>query len=130
MELNATLVLWIAFGGALGSVLRAVITAQTNGEFPYGTLAVNVLGSMVLGALFVPGMVSVMSETVRIALAVGLMGGFTTMSAFSAESVELLRGPSPLHGLTYIGATLLLCVGAVILGAAIASRLLADAAPH
>ena len=124
------LLLWIGVGGAIGSVVRALLTSQLNAAFPYGTLSVNIIGSLAIGVLLATSATAVISEAVRLPLIVGTLGGFTTMSAFSFESVELLRGGSPLHGIAYITLTLLLCLGAVALGLVLAERLFPQVAPH
>jgi CrcB protein len=87
--LNGAELLLVAAGGAVGSVARYLVglaAAGAPGQFPWGTLAVNVAGSFVLGALVgavPPGAAS------RLLLGTGLCGGFTTFSAFSAEAVAL-----------------------------------------
>jgi CrcB protein len=84
----------IAVGGAFGSVLRYAIQGWvqrlTNGNFPIGTLAVNVSGCMVIGflAAALTGPVLVREEY-RIGLTVGVLGGFTTFSAFGLETFNL-----------------------------------------
>ena len=86
--------LLIATGGALGSVLRYALQGwvqrATSDTFPTGTLAVNVLGCLVIGvlaALFAGP--SLMREEYRIGLSVGILGGFTTFSTFGLESFML-----------------------------------------
>jgi CrcB protein len=84
----------IAAGGALGSVLRYAIQGWvqrlTSGSFPLGTLAVNVAGCMLIGflAAALTGPVLVREEY-RIGLTVGILGGFTTFSAFGLETFNL-----------------------------------------
>ena len=84
----------IAAGGAFGSVLRYAIQGWvqrlTNGSFPIGTLAVNVSGCMVIGfiAAALTGPILVREEY-RIGLTVGVLGGFTTFSAFGLETFNL-----------------------------------------
>lgn len=84
--------LLVGVGGALGSILRYACSVfiKTNG-FPYPTLFVNITGSFLIGMLFVlieknPGFIQWKSLTT-----IGFCGGFTTFSAFSAESLELLK---------------------------------------
>lgn len=87
--------LWIGAGGALGSILRYVLAGLAQrawpGTFPVGTLAVNVLGSFALGylAALVTGPLLVRQE-LRLALLVGLLGGFTTFATFAHESARLM----------------------------------------
>jgi CrcB protein len=80
----------VALGGAAGSVLRYAVQAGLRGAFPWGTLAVNLLGSLLIGVC------AGWSERtgaawVRPWLMTGFLGGFTTFSAFSLENVALLR---------------------------------------
>jgi CrcB protein len=90
----ASRVIWIGIGGALGSVLRYVlagIAQRSIVSFPIGTLLVNVLGCLAIGVLggAFAGPVLIREEY-RIALLVGLLGGFTTFSTFGFETVSLL----------------------------------------
>lgn len=86
--------LWIGLGGALGTIARygIVVLCQSKlGAFPYGTIAVNLLGSFLLGALVQATLTSdLVSPTMRLALGTGVLGGFTTYSTFNADTVELL----------------------------------------
>lgn len=118
----------IAVGGALGSVLRY---AASNGvhllagrEFPYGTLAVNVVGSFLVGFLsewFLER--SVVSDTWRLGVLVGVLGGFTTFSSFSLESVSLATGGQPLRALLNVAGNVLLCLVATVLGMSLMRRM-------
>ena len=88
--------LLIAIGGAAGSLARYLVSGLvqrlTTPYFPTGTFAVNVIGCLVVG--FVGGLATTRSEfsvEARLLLIVGLCGGFTTFSAFSWETLELLR---------------------------------------
>jgi CrcB protein len=105
----------VALGGAIGSVLRYLAVAAFGA--PMGTLAVNVLGSFVMGALFV-------ALTTRAGLSPllmsGVLGGFTTFSAFSLDTLKLWQAGQALPALAYVGASVLLSLGAVALGAALA----------
>ena len=86
----------IALGGAIGALLRF---GMSNGvymllgrAFPYGTLAVNALGSFIIGLVYVLMMEKmVISEEWRAALMIGLLGSFTTFSTFSIETMNLLE---------------------------------------
>jgi len=86
----------VAAGGAAGAVLRWLMAGAvqrfSGGAFPWGTFAVNALGSFLLGFLFVWLIErSTASELVRLALTVGLLGAFTTFSTYSLESIRLLQ---------------------------------------
>jgi len=86
----------VAAGGAAGAVLRWLMAGAvqrfSGGAFPWGTFAVNALGSFLLGFLFVWLIErSTAGELVRLALTVGLLGAFTTFSTYSLESIRLLQ---------------------------------------
>jgi CrcB protein len=116
----------VAFGGAVGSVLRyhagrlvGDLAGPGNG-FPWGTLAVNVAGSLAMGALIgwlARGTLAEgAAETARLLIGVGLLGGFTTFSAFSSELVAMLhRGQAGLAA-GYVAASLVAGMAAVIIG--------------
>lgn len=116
--------LLISLGGAVGTALRYLVALGTprvlGTSFPYGTLIVNVVGSFLLGTIMHVGLTtSVMSPTVRLVLATGVMGGFTTYSTFNYETLEYLReGALGLAALN-LAATLLLCLLAGALGLAL-----------
>lgn len=116
----------VAVGGAVGSLLRyhvgrAVSTLAGPGNaFPWGTLAVNIAGSLAMGALLgwlARGTMAEQSaESARLLIGVGLLGGFTTFSAFSSELVTLLhRGQMGLAA-GYAAASLAAGMAAVIVG--------------
>ncbi len=118
-------VLAIAAGGAVGSVLRFWMSTWVHSfagrSFPYGTLAVNVIGCLLMGLLFVL-LVERMSDNAlwRAALLIGVLGGFTTFSSFSIETFNLLEQGDFLKAGVNALSSLVLCLGAtwtgVILG--------------
>lgn len=105
----------VALGGAIGSVLR-FLSVQAVGA-PLATLVVNVVGSFVMGVLFV-----VLSSRLHLAplLMAGVLGGFTTFSAFSLDALKLWQGGQTSLAALYIAATVALSLAAVALGAALA----------
>jgi CrcB protein len=88
-------ILFLALGGALGTLLRYGVSvfAQNfrQSNFPFATLTVNLLGSFAIGLLWGMFERNPVSENMRMFLFVGLLGGFTTFSAFSAETMNLFR---------------------------------------
>lgn len=107
----------VAFGGALGSVARfwltGVMTALTGPRLPWGTLLINVLGSLIIGV--VAG-VTLSPERlgwhpdIRILLMTGFCGGFTTFSAFSLQAVELMQAGAIATAFGYMLASVILCL--------------------
>lgn len=119
--------LLVAAGGAVGSVLRwwlsAAIHRAAGVPFPWGTLAVNVIGSFVVGYVGLLGAERVLgTHAARLFVIVGLLGGFTTFSAFSWESVMLLRDGRWVWALGYVAVSVVAGLGAAIGGLALASR--------
>lgn len=122
-----TQVLAIAAGGAVGSVLRFWLTGAIQGVagkgFPYGTLAVNVIGCLIAGFLVVVLLERLVSDEIwRAGLMVGLLGGFTTFSAFSVEALSLMEHGAWLKAGLYVAASVILCLAAVWLGALLARQ--------
>lgn len=121
--------IWIALGGALGTLARHGLTTwmlqRFGTAFPWGTLSVNVLGSFLIGALMHVGLASeLVSPGMRVTLATGVLGGFTTFSTFSYESVAYLRQGSYALAFWNIAGSLLSCLVACFLGHACARTLL------
>lgn len=114
--MNIALFLPIAAGGAIGAVARyamgAYVLRYAGAGFPYGTLAVNLLGSLLIGLIagyFVREGVEV-KPALQAFLITGVLGGFTTFSAFSLETLTLLnRGDTMIAGI-YVIASLLCCL--------------------
>ena len=113
--------LLVAFGGALGSWLRFAVgrlLPMGNGAFPWATLTVNVAGSFAMGLLagWLARDASGDGESWRLLLGVGLLGGFTTFSAFSLEVVKLAqRGTFGMAGV-YMLLSLGAGIGGLLLG--------------
>lgn len=122
-------VIWVGIGGFIGAIARYSATLLTRRWFgqallPIGTLAVNVLGC------FLMGMLSQLSETygpfspeIRAFVFVGLLGGFTTFSAFGNETFSLWKNVGDWPALANIGGHIVLGLGAVAFGTYIGSRI-------
>lgn len=111
----------VGLGGLVGSLARywlaGIMQRLTGSDFPMGTLTVNVLGSFVVGVVMMLSLErGLLSPDMRLLLAVGLCGGFTTMSTFSYETVALLRDGEMALAFGNLGATLGMCFLAVWLG--------------
>ena len=111
----------VAAGGALGAVSRYTLTAVVqplfHPGFPVGTLAANVAGSFLMGALVeLLALVWSPSEAMRAFLVVGVLGAFTTFSAFSMEAVGLVQQGAVIAAAAYIVASVFLSLAAVFGG--------------
>lgn len=98
----------------LGGATEAALSRYLSSPWPVGTLAVNVLGCAAMGVLLVT--LKDAREEWRGALLVGLLGGFTTFSAFSKETLELAQSGRWAAAAIYIAASILLCLGGVTAG--------------
>ncbi|MCK5002903.1 MAG: fluoride efflux transporter CrcB [Gammaproteobacteria bacterium] len=121
-------ILFIACGGAIGAVLRygaslGVYSLLGRG-FPYGTLFVNITGSLLMGVLSI-----LMLERFnvgpewRAAILVGLLGSFTTFSTFSFETLNLLEQGDMMRAMANIAFSVIVCLAAVWLGVSIGRQL-------
>lgn len=105
----------IALGGAVGSVLRYLMATAIGA--PWGTAAVNLLGSFAIGALFV--LLDARTGW-QLFLMTGFLGGFTTFSAFSLDTLKLVQAGQPLQAALYVLTSVALSLIAVALGVALA----------
>jgi CrcB protein len=113
--------LWICLGGAIGSGARYLLSgwlARIAGPgFPYNTLAVNAIGSFLLGALMGSAMLTeTLPPMLRLTLTTGVIGGFTTYSTFNYETLRLFQEGSWLLGFADLGLTVVVCLLAGALG--------------
>ena len=120
--------LLVALGGLVGCLARywlaGVVQRLGDHGFPSGTLAVNILGSLVIGVVMTLSLErGLVDERFRILLTTGFCGGFTTMSTFSYETFALLQGGEQLLAIANTGVTFAACLGAVWLGSVIARAL-------
>lgn len=117
----------VAIGGSIGAMLRFLVTDllgyRLGRDFPYGTLAVNVAGSFLIGLLFVllrekfP-----VTEPLRVGIIVGFLGALTTFSSFSLDTLALLEEGLLLRAGTNIVLNLVFCLFAVWAGTLLAGR--------
>ncbi len=118
----------VAVGGAAGAVGRHAVNGVAlrvmGPSFPWGTLTVNVLGSFLMGAIIayfarhLP-----VSNEVRLLVATGFLGGFTTFSAFSLDTVNLFERGATVVAVFYVAASVVLSVGALLAGLAVVRSL-------
>ena len=124
------MIVYIVVGGIVGTLARWYLQGWIQSRsgvatFPVGTLVVNLSGSFVIG--FVQRLATgstVITPNLRAGLTIGLIGAFTTMSTFSYESVRLLNDGEYSLGVIYLAGTIAGCVGAVVMGTALAEKLL------
>lgn len=120
--------IYIAVGGALGTLLRFGVTGWvqdlTAGGFPWGTVVVNVLGSLLLGFAVVWLEAAATSAEVRQFATIGLLGAFTTFSTFSYEAVALLREGNSWAAGGYLAGSVVAGLVGVLIGFALAGWLL------
>ena len=110
----------VALGGALGSVLRYLTVSAVGG--PVATFVVNIVGSLLMGVLYVT-----LSSRAHLSplLMTGVLGGFTTFSAFSLDALKLYDGGQSGQAVLYIVGSVVLSLAAVALGAALTRGVLA-----
>lgn len=123
-----TIALAVALGGAFGSLARYGVQQLARAwvpGWPWGTLLVNVLGSFTIGLLFAWFATRPVADWVRFGLITGVLGGFTTFSAFSIETLELLRSAGFGAAFGYVAASLLTGLAACALGLWTARTMLA-----
>lgn len=114
---------WVALGGALGSVARygcsGVVSRLTDGAFPFGTMVVNVTGAILIGflaALSVTEGRLLVPPSVRLFTMTGICGGYTTFSTFSLETFNLLRDGEWLRAGANVLLSVMFCLLAVMIG--------------
>ena len=129
MQTTMTMVLAVAAGGAFGAVGRYLavgwVERAVGHGFPYGTLAVNVLGSFVLGVLLeIMALKWSASPEMRAFLVVGVIGSFTTFSTFSLEVVTLMTWGQTAAAAGYVAASVVVCVVGFWLGMTVMRQVL------
>ena len=109
-------ILLVALGGAFGSVGRYLVSKCVTSAFPWGTLTVNIVGSLIIGIL--TGMVAkgCLSAEMKLLLVTGFCGGFTTFSTFANESFSMVKAGDALLAAVYVGASVAIGILAVFAG--------------
>ena len=119
-------VMLVALGGALGSVFRYLLgawtqTASKSIDFPYGTLAVNLVGCFVIGFLaHLAEVRGLFTSESRAFVFIGILGGFTTFSSFGNETINLVRDGETWNALANVGANVIFGLMLVWLGRTVA----------
>ncbi len=108
----------VALGGAAGSIVRYLVSGwSTPGDFPTGTLVVNITGCFLIGLLMFGGAAGGwISPPIRLLLGIGLLGGFTTMSTFTYDTMALVESSEHLRALGNVSVTLVGCLAGTWLG--------------
>jgi CrcB protein len=119
--MQPTILLAIAIGGGLGSLARHYLSTAvyhvTGNAFPWGILAVNVLGGFVMGLIVeLSALKLTLAPELRAFLTVGLLGGFTTFSAFSLDAALLIERGDWMGAISYMAGSVLLSIGALFAG--------------
>jgi CrcB protein len=114
----------VAAGGALGAVARYGVGRLLPAGFPWATLTVNVVGGLVMGGLagWLAFRGGLHAESIRLFAAVGLLGGFTTFSAFSLETALMIEKRQYALASGYVAASVVLSILALFLGLMVARR--------
>ena len=116
------MIVWVGVGGVVGAVARYLVVMGVNGVaggsgFPYGTLAVNAVGCFLIG--LVVGYAEAhrpLSDEVQAFLLIGVLGGFTTFSAFGMDTIRLLRDGAYVAGSANVVLQVAVGLGAVVVG--------------
>ncbi len=114
MKTTVVNLMWIGLGGAVGSVSRFAVASfvqrLSGWLFPVGTMCVNVLGCLLIGFLSVRFESALIKEQYRLAVLVGMLGGFTTFSTFSLETLQLIEQRQTLRAGLNIVCSIILCL--------------------
>lgn len=114
------LILVVGFGSFLGGMARYLVTLFVQNKFlstfPYGTMAVNIIGCFLIGIVYGISERGNMPAEWRLFLATGILGGFTTFSSFSNDTVSMLRDAQYWHAFSYVAISVLIGLAATFGG--------------
>lgn len=117
---------WVCLGAAIGApgryLVDRAIQTRHDSVMPWGTMLVNVVGSLVLGVLFGWGTHHEVPDAVMLAVGTGLCGALTTYSTFSYETLRLFEDGARLYSLLNVAVSLLAGFGAALVGYAVGSQ--------
>lgn len=119
--------IYIALGGGLGAVSRHLIGEQSKRiwgtDFPIGTMTVNIIGSLLMGLLIGWLLTRQGGENLKLFLATGFLGGFTTFSAFSLDAINLLERKAYSPFILYVGGSVIVAILALWIGLLLARKI-------
>ena len=112
--------IYVGIGGCIGAILRYIVTMQSakmmNSNFPMGTLIVNVVGGFLIGMIAELSIsTDLISPNLKLFLTTGIMGGLTTFSTFSLETITLMSDGRYLFGILNVCLNVFLSLGGVVL---------------
>ncbi|MES2800528.1 MAG: fluoride efflux transporter CrcB [Bacteroidota bacterium] len=114
------IILAVGFGSFLGGIARylvgLLVHTKYTGSFPFSTFLVNVIGCLLIGVLFGSSEKLGLSEEWKSFLIIGVLGGFTTFSSFSNESIQLLQNGNYGMAFTYIASSIIVGLSATFVG--------------
>ncbi len=113
-------IIYVGIGGCIGAILRYIVTMQSakmmNSSFPVGTLIVNVVGGFLIGMIAELSIsTDLISPNLKLFLTTGIMGGLTTFSTFSLETITLMSDGRYLFGMLNVCLNVFLSLGGVVL---------------
>jgi fluoride exporter len=115
------LAIWVGIGSFIGGISRyllsTLIEERTTHRFPFGTFTVNLIGCFLIGCLFGLSEKWALELQWRLFLVTGILGGFTTFSAFSVETQYLIKSGHPGMAILYVCGSIILGIGLTFLGA-------------